>query len=318
MTHEEAVGLLPDHMQDRLDGPARSGVAQHLAGCPECRDLVDTYRTLAEGFVAESSGELPGHPSVEELVDFALGRMERLGERRDEVARHVSRCPGCSEEVETIRRGQSESEEERGAARRPGPPGPSTFRPILAAALAAGVALLLLAYPAYLGLRELPRSRGETEALRSERRADRAKQEELERSLARSEQERRRLAAWTGVVSVPLLAAPVRGSLEQEATIEVAEGQPFVCLAVDPGLPAAGGRGGIDLAEILGAGGTRVWSLPIDASEARRRISESGALVFLVPSDTLPEGRYRLRLARRGGAAERTVLEILFRVTRDR
>jgi anti-sigma-K factor RskA len=47
MTHEQLMASAPSYALDALDPPERAAFEAHLAGCPECRDAVATYREVA-------------------------------------------------------------------------------------------------------------------------------------------------------------------------------------------------------------------------------------------------------------------------------
>lgn len=323
MKHEEAEPLLSDHLEGRLPDPLRAAVDGHAAVCPDCQALIESYRTLDEGFRAEQAGvegeRPPGdHPPVEVLVDFALMTAERPGARRADLAAHLEACATCAREVETVRSGQGEAEGGRRFPSVPhGRPAGAALRVPVPSLLAAAAVLLVMAYPAFLGLRELPRIRGELKSLVADREARESRVADLERSLERNEEERRRLANWTGAIAVPLLAAPLRAGTEEETTITVAEGQPFIILAVDPdptGREAAGER---YVAEVLRPDRTAAWSLELDPGEVRRQMARTGSLAFLLPSKMLPPGSYLLRMARRRPGGERPILEVPFSIARE-
>lgn len=306
MTHEEAALLLPDHAEGRLTGPTREDVAAHASSCPDCQAFLESYQVLAEGFRSE-------HPSVEELVDLALGRGTSVGASRAALATHLDTCASCAGEVEAVRRVQAEAGRRRPLLAIPGGwQSEAPLRSALPAALAAGIALLILAYPAFLGVSELPRVRDESKALRAREQAAEGRIRELSQSLESSEKERRRVAAWSGTISVPLIAAPVRSGDAEPVTVTVARGQPFVCLAADPGLPDQKARLGNYGVEIVKPDGGTVWSIDLEPSEVGRQLRQTGSLAFLIPAEMLPSGKYRLRIIPGGSPAGRPALDVPF------
>jgi len=64
-------------VEDLLPEPARAEAGAHLDGCPACRDLVASYRALAEA--------LGGLPSAEPPAGFTAGVLARI-ERRERTA----------------------------------------------------------------------------------------------------------------------------------------------------------------------------------------------------------------------------------------
>jgi anti-sigma factor RsiW len=62
-----------------LPGPAAAEAGQHLAGCQDCRLLVDSYRALAEAL----DGLEPAAPPA----DFTEGVLARIDERERNAAR---------------------------------------------------------------------------------------------------------------------------------------------------------------------------------------------------------------------------------------
>jgi anti-sigma factor RsiW len=69
------------HLEAGLAGPERGRVETHLAGCPSCQALVQSFQALAEA--------LSGMPAAEPPSDFTAAVMARIDER--ELARASER-----------------------------------------------------------------------------------------------------------------------------------------------------------------------------------------------------------------------------------
>lgn len=69
------------HLEAGLGGPERGRVETHLAGCPSCQALVQSFQALAEA--------LSGMPAAEPPSDFTAAVMARIDER--ELARASER-----------------------------------------------------------------------------------------------------------------------------------------------------------------------------------------------------------------------------------
>lgn len=311
MTHEEAALFLTEHAEGRLSEPTRSQVEEHAGSCAECEAVLRSYRLLAEGFRADAGQEAAvspthGHPTIEELVDLGLGCGPRAEAIRAKLAGHLATCTACAREVEAVRAAQAEAAyHPPSAAARAGWRAAFSLRTALPASLAAGIAVLIMAYPSYLGLSELPKVRGRAEALVAESRVTEGRLQNMARDLGRIEEQRRRIASWSGAIVVPLLSAPVRGGALEEITIPVGQNQPFVCLVTDPGVPQRETGAGDYAFRILDPDGAPVWSVSLAPPEVHRQLSQAGSLAFLIPSENLPPGHYRLRIVRekpQGGA----------------
>lgn len=85
----------------------RREVEEHLAGCRECADWVETYRLLSQALrpSLDLSGSVPGHPSSDVLSRLALGTDLLEAEERRSCERHLSSCSECSELVALVRSG---------------------------------------------------------------------------------------------------------------------------------------------------------------------------------------------------------------------
>lgn len=305
MTHEEAAQLLPDHLEGRLSDPVRSELERHASACPDCQALSATYRVLDAGFRAEAAQAAARHPTVDDLVDFALADPASLASKRSELALHLQVCASCAGEVQAVRdsRVQVEGLSPRGILAR-------VLASPNAAPLAAGLILALLGYPAYLGLVRLPRVQQDLEALRANLVQFESTVTSLHASLEQMQGQLRRMSSWTGGIVVPLLTAPVRAAAAPRTTIPLQKGQPFICLAVDPGLPAEGEGVKGYLAEILTAEGSRVWSFEMEPEELKRQMTLAGSVAFLIPAADLLPGDYRFRMTERRGRGDVQLLDV--------
>lgn len=313
MRHEEAVRVLPEWLQGRLEGALGEEVERHAASCRDCAEIADSYRLLTLGLRAEEAGELPGHPTVEEIVEVALGR-GRPAATASTLA-HVATCRPCQREVESVRGVQAEAEGRAPAAapdRRP--PLGLALRLPLAARLAASILLAGLAAAGVLGGREWVRLRSEAAALRAGRQAAEARVVEMAARVESARQDLERLKAWSGSIALPLLAAPFRAGESQVVAIPVAAGQPFVCLVVDAGPPTALAGASAFRFEVVRGGSARVWSLEMSPEEVRRQMATSGTLAFLVPAPLVPEGAYSLRAFKGAASGETALLEVPFMI----
>lgn len=311
MMHDEAATLLPDYLVGRLPRRIRGKVGGHAITCADCLALVEAYRLLAAGFRAQAARDAPDHATVEELVQAALtaeeGRSGRPG-----FAAHLRACLSCARDLEAVKRSKAEVERNAGlggrldrAWRRF-----AALRIPRAAQIVAGMAALALAFVAYQGLYSVPRLRANVEALRAARQRAEGQVAEMSRTLVHLEAERRRLLSWTGSIAVPLIAAPLRGTPAHEITIPVAEGQPYVCLALDPGPLGAGPGAGSLRVRVVRPDGQVAWSFEMQPAGVRRQMALAGSLAFLVPSEALPPGRYLFTTAWRLGDRERQLFDV--------
>jgi hypothetical protein len=229
-----------------LDGETKSTVEAHLASCSECRAWIETYDLFSEAL----SDSVERHPSSAAIASFAI-EAERLAPADlTRVSTHVRGCDDCSRELEAT----------RGAVAMHQPPrrGFSVTHPAFIAALAAGVLLAALAYPAYLSL------------------YDRSK-------------------SWSGPVGYLLLSAGTRGESELH-TLKLRPGQPAVSLAVLPDLPATLAAEDVLRFEIRAVDESVVWNADMSVAELEADLVSFEVVFFQIPSRTLPPGEYELRL----------------------
>ena len=291
MNHDAAVPLIGELLHGRLNSGIKSEVLDHVTSCDECRSLSETYAVCSEAW----NDEALEHPPSELIVGYALGE-EALDEKvRDRIATHVLACELCAGEIEVT----SQAEAELTGDSRPSRERPKEMldrRWLIAPAIAAAVVLAVLAYPAYLGLFEVPRINNRLAVLEAER-------------------THRAVPAWSGAVEMAVLQSPVRGAGDEVQSIELPANQPYVPLAVVPGtLDEYAGTETVYF-DIRGSDGRLAWSWKLGESELRHRVQRGGAVALLVPSEQLPSGQWTLSVSRGPNRAE-LVFEAPFGVTR--
>jgi len=314
VTHDEAAPLLPELLRGGLHDDVRADLAAHFAGCDECRSLAVAYDAIAAALRHDTGGASWAHPASRDIVAFAMDRDSLEPPDAGRVEAHVRECGPCSGEVEATRR----AHEATGPVKAVPPAlilGAGRQGPNSRAALAAAAVLLVLSYPAYLGLYRLPATRQEAAALRAER-------DSVERQLAGAASAREREIAdlsrateWSGAVDLHVLEGAARGGGGVE-TITVATRQPFVLLAVVPPLPSAAPAAEVYRFAIDGPDDKAAWSQNLSAAQIREQVRSSGVVTFALPADRLPPARYRMRIARVSAAAGRFVLEVPFEIAR--
>jgi hypothetical protein len=300
MTHDEAVLLLPDLSHDRLDAGVAAQARSHLATCGECLALAETYECLLEAAGHEASSPEAAHPVSAEIVRFALRSGDLPTEDLARLASHLRSCPGCAEDVRLTR--EAESAGRAGWVRNLLGNAAVLLdvrRLALAAALATGLAVAVMGYPAFLGLYRLPRAAGDAERARQavtrEQSDSQARMRQLTEAYYLKLDDLRRSVAPAEPIDLNFLVGATRDAgPESRLTIKV--DRPLIHLAIAPD-----GRSIVRSEEpyrfeILGGDRTiRAWELP------GRRIrdyldSPQGAVIFTVPASELPPGVYRLRL----------------------
>jgi hypothetical protein len=278
MTHEGAVEKIVDLLHGRLADIERDDTVAHVRGCAECGELAATYATLSAAF--DDDGAAGEHPPGALIVSYALREQGLAAHERDWVASHVLQCNACAAEVETI--GEAEAEAARDSATPAGaePPSRRARSAAYAPAFAAAAVLLLLAYPAYLGLFEVPRIHERIATLEASRSAAPAPE------------------TWDGgPVHQRVLAAPLRGTTGEPTVIPLAEGQPYVMLEVDPGSLEEFATG-VTRFGVLDGTGASLWSRELTADQIRSYVRSTGTLEFVVPAAALGSGPLTLAVSR--------------------
>jgi hypothetical protein len=183
-------------------------------------------------------------------------------------------------------------------------------------AVAATIALVLLAYPAFLGLRRLPRAADEARTLADENARLRDELERTRDTFERRLADLRESSEWTGTVPLVILGRRLRGGVEVDETLAIRTGQPHVPLAVVPIVPDRAADGDPFRFELSLDDGRVVWALDMRASEVRRAVRDTTVVTFLVPASVLPPGAHELRLRELQPPEAEPLLEIRFRVER--
>ena len=116
MTHEQLKAALPAYIVRRLEEGEMKRVDEHLEVCPECREMVATWRDWAGTLREEGESLFEPHPEPVQVRLFAHGALE--GDAADQVGRHLEVCASCELEATVWR--------SRGRARRPEPVRPAS------------------------------------------------------------------------------------------------------------------------------------------------------------------------------------------------
>lgn len=244
--------------------------------------------------------------------------LENLSEPdRDRFENHLAGCRGCAGEVlrleqSLVRLGNDARSEPSVAWSRWG------ASPALPAAVAAAAVLLILGYPAFLGISRLPKLERELRAL-SERQnqALAALESQLEATRQDSQARIAELAraASGGIVQAHYLSRPLRGGAPVE-TIRIAPDEAVVLIGVEMEPPDALQETGTFRFEVTSADRT-VWSGGLTGEEVKRHLdSPQGAILLRIPAADLPEGDYVLKVDRMMTSRTETVLLKRFRVSR--
>jgi hypothetical protein len=289
MNHDAAVSLIGDLLHDRLSDSVKDRMLAHVRGCDDCKSLSETFALLSEAW---STGSLE-HPSSDSIVRYALGRNDLDEEERDRVAEHVLSCELCAAEVEATSQAEAEITREAvpAPAERPVVQRPSLIAPMIAAA----AVLVVLAYPTYLGLFEMPRIHDRLAMLEAEAPT--------------------RAPAWSGAVDLHVLQEPLRGAEDDLPSIRVEGDRPYVLLAVQPGtLEGYAGAPAVHF-DIRDETGRVTWSLKMSEDELRLRARAANVVPLLVPVDELPVGRLTLSVSR-GTEADDRLFDTSFVVSR--
>jgi hypothetical protein len=222
-----------------------------------------------------------------------------LGETRSLVD-HTTGCPACAQAWRlALDLGTTDASEEGRV-----PEGSwkvalqdffGSWRPMIqSAAMAAAAVLLILGYPAYLGLYELPRT---------------------EKSLALSEAKLADTGAKTVLARGRVRVIPLsvtRGSSDLPR-VTIGTGQPWV---FGLGEDAFGSVGNDAYRFEVRSRDGIVWSQTLRGAEVREDLkSEAGAVILAVPESVLEAGRQEARLVRIG-ASETLLFEIPIEIVR--
>ncbi len=284
MDHDEASLYVAELVRGDLAPERRAAVEAHLRDCADCRELAQAAELLAETMLARGPVASGDHPQSETLVELASNPERLAAAETRRIEQHLTTCRHCAEDVASAR-----------AVLAPSGQLAAFRRPALArawrsangrAALAAGIVLAVLAYPAYLGLQRRPvppkQPPGET-------------------------------LDGSGAVDYLVLGDTTRGDPQVPATVRVAPGQTLVPLALQPDLDPED-HPGAHRVEILSADGATAWSTELAPSELRQRLDRGGIVLLQVPVRALVPGRYRLRLV--DARSAEPLLDVAFVVAR--
>lgn len=297
MKHEEAVLLLPDLSMKGLDERVRSDLLAHREGCAECQDVSGLYDLFVSAVQENAAGASLAHPSSEEIVAYALQAETLLSEWRRQLASHLLVCPSCSEEV-TLARDAERASRPRvlhfpfGRVLELSP----AWHPGLAAGMAAGLVLAVLAYPAYLGLNRVPELTREAGELQKARVSAEAKARTLTSRLAEAQERLGRVQNWVGPVQWLFLTGPRRGE-RPIPQLRLASGQPFVLVAVQASVPAGAAGLSVFRAEIRNVDGRVAWRSELTAAQMRESLDLASVIALPVPASALAPGPYKLTIA---------------------
>jgi anti-sigma factor RsiW len=269
MNHEVAFGQLVDLVEGRLSPEQSEEVRRHATSCPECRPVLETATALRVEVAEFSGGLFTSHPSADDLASFAITPSDLPPEQIAGIRIHERACPTCALEVRRAR------EADASAWRR-------SFeawfaRPSLAAgrlAPALAVLLLLLAYPAYLGIFELPRAR--------DRRSAAMPPAVLDVPI------RPPVTGMGGAARALVLEGATRGGSETPS-VQVAPDQTFLPILLDMDLSHDSAGDSLRVS-ILRADGTTAWARSLTVGSLWDSGTRTGTL--LIPSGLLGPGAY--------------------------
>jgi hypothetical protein len=259
-------------------------------------------------------------PSGKERArDYVLGRLSEAGQSAYED--HLAGCHACAEQVLSYERGLERLERVSAETASNGLlPGwlagfVDVSHPGLAVALATAIVVLVLGYPAFLGLYRLPRVEKRAETLQQRRDQVAADLEAL-RSETSSEIEELRSAVFRGgVVAVHFLARSTRGGGPAE-TVRIPAAQPvaLIGIEVDPLDVASNGE---TYRFELRSRGRLVWSSTLTGVQVRGYVdSPQGAVIVAIPSISLPEEDYEMKVLRGDGPEAETIFVKRFAIAR--
>ena len=280
MTHEQAMPLVSDWARGALDAARAREVEEHVRICAECQAAAE----VAGGLHAEAARltRTPSaHPSSDALAQYVSEPQAASIATLARVGAHVRECDACGEDVTLMREASRPAwwRAVRAAWEAPGAPA-RWLQPALA------MCALLLAFPAWLGLVELPRERAAAERRFHDADQARARAEDRAEHFAF---ESTRAIRGGGVAALVLQgAARAAGPVP---TLRLRSGQILQPLLLDVTSPA----GGLRLA-LVRADGSIAWTA---AGPRVEFWDEANRLIgLLVPPTVLMEGEYRIEAGR--------------------
>src|SRR5262245_7201075 len=293
------------------DVERRPEFVEHLKSCDRCRDEAPALVAAARVIRAAPVDALAGHLTSGQVVTLAIGPEAAALDSHRRATEHLAVCPTCTAELKEVRR----AEESRVSGGRPRQGwtlmDALRFKIPASVAVATGLGVLLLAYPAYLGLRGLPRTRTEMAALELRARQLEEQLRGVSASLTQATEASSRLSRWQGPVRLFALTSPVRGEMSIQS-IRLDPEEPYVLVSLRPILESTA-EADVYRFFIQGMDGRETWSAEQTAGEIRQQLKSSGALIFPIPSKLLAPGRHELRVIRQANPQE-PILQILFEI----
>jgi len=232
---------------------------------------------------------------------------------------HLAGCPACAERVNAL--AESLHRLEQDAVREPETPGSAwVFGRGTEAALAAAVVVLLLGYPAFLGLHRLPQV--EREARELERRQEKARAE-YERNLSdlqtrtRAEVEDRWRSSVLGALNdIRHLSRPSRGGAPADrVTLRGDELLVILGVELEPSDVTDSAQYHFDIHR---RGEKPVWFTELSGRQVKQSLESNGEILLPVPAEKLPAGDYELRVSGPAGAQAEEPFTRRFTVVRER
>lgn len=321
--HEEAGKLLWEYAQGLLPQASAQAVGAHVASCAECRGLLETCRGMLRELAEHGQAMFTPHPDSDAIVrlaeiELAGGSAPAPTPEEQEAAAHARACPTCRLELDYARAVLAETKPEDRAQRSIPATGRRAARRWPRFALPAAAVILLLLYPACLGLFELPRARRLADQHQNELTALRERESGLRGELAAAADGLALAGGWSGGAAFAYLTAPTRGASRALPAVTLPPGQPHLPILIDwqpAAEDAAAASQEISLALLRLPDGAGVWSHLAEIAQLRERTT--GVLAIMVPAGLLPDGDYRLTIRAEpsgasGGAAGSGSAALLF------
>ena len=314
MDHDQASALLSDLVAGRL-APAEAGdVEAHLGRCDECRSVYRTLWLVREEASATGDALFDAHPEPELLVRYALADAALATAELARVGAHARACPTCFQEVAVTRRAEAGPGFLTRFARLLFPHmGSESFWPRLAPVLTALV--LVLSYPAYLGVVRAPEAGRRNHELVSQLGATQERERTGQNALQATRDELSRVRSWGGGVNLLYLEGATRSGGASRPSISVRPEQPLQPILIDHDLSAAAGTISVSLVR-EGSGGGAAPAAPLwEHTGTRDELWDraSHGISLLVPAALLTPGEYRVEIRQAGGGLPR--FSARFRVT---
>src|SRR4030095_11076887 len=108
---EKHPHLLPWYAARTLQAEAAEEVKRHVAGCPECRHVVEQMSAMAGSLSADAS---PVHVHPSDLIRYETDGFEGALEVGQEVEAHLIRCAACRQDLARLRLHRREEDAREG------------------------------------------------------------------------------------------------------------------------------------------------------------------------------------------------------------